>query len=176
MNGGGRKEEITFIVDSRGNRTHAVMPIELYNKLLQIQMFLEQPNARLDVKNELYYLRMKNLVATGYPFGPKTHPRFVISKGSQLKLYAVPSLNEKMADLREKLIENRTIILDPPNNCFVFDKDYEVSSPSMAAELISGSVKNGLDAWVNMQGFSLKESGFGPRHTTRRSKKDGHDY
>ena len=40
---------------------------------------------------------------------------------------------------------------------YVFAKDTEFSSPSSAAAVIHGGSANGLTAWVNSDGQSLKE-------------------
>ena len=40
---------------------------------------------------------------------------------------------------------------------FVFTKDVEFSSPSAAAAVIHGASANGLMAWKNRQGKTLKE-------------------
>ena len=162
-------DEITFIVNGRGEKTHAILPMASYRKLLQVQAFLEQPHgAGGEGARELYYLRMRNLrfggslEACGYPVGRRAHPRFIIARDSQVKFYAAGSLKAAVAQLREQLIEDRTIVLRPEQNCFCFTRDYEVSSPSLAAALVSGTIKNGLDVWISAQGFSLKDSGFGP--------------
>lgn len=39
----------------------------------------------------------------------------------------------------------------------VFAKDYEFSSPGAAASVIHGGHENGLIAWKNTKGFTLKE-------------------
>jgi hypothetical protein len=39
----------------------------------------------------------------------------------------------------------------------VFTKDYEFSSPSAAASVIHGGHANGLQAWKDSNGISLKE-------------------
>ena len=39
----------------------------------------------------------------------------------------------------------------------VFTKDYEFSSPSAAASVIHGGHANGLQAWKDTKGISLKE-------------------
>lgn len=151
--------EVCFIINDKGQKTHAILPIAQYKKLIEIQVFLQE-SKNID-KDDLYYLKSKKIKAKGYPTGQKFQPSFLICKNSQLKLLTCKSLPIKIQQLREYLLANKTIQLHESKQYLYFTQDYEFSSPSLAASLIYGSVKNGLDVWVNHQGFSLKESGFG---------------
>jgi len=55
---------------------------------------------------------------------------------------------------RNNLIEEGGLIQEGGN--YVFVKDTEFSSPSSAAAVIHGGSANGLTAWVNANGKSLK--------------------
>jgi hypothetical protein len=56
---------------------------------------------------------------------------------------------------RKKLIEEGGLVQN--GDKYVFTKDTEFSSPSSAAAVIHGGSANGLTAWVNSGGQSLKE-------------------
>ncbi len=55
---------------------------------------------------------------------------------------------------RNKLIEDGDLL--PQDDKYVFVKDTEFSSPSAAAAVVHGGSANGLTAWVNSDGKSLK--------------------
>jgi hypothetical protein len=56
---------------------------------------------------------------------------------------------------RNKLIANGTIV--EKDGFLVFTKDTEFSSPSAAAAVIHGGSANGLTAWRDKDGRSLKQ-------------------
>jgi len=53
------------------------------------------------------------------------------------------------------LISDR--VLEEKNNRLVFLADHEFSSPSAAAAVVHGGQANGLTAWKNAKGVSLKK-------------------
>ena len=112
----------------------------------------------------------KHITAHGYPSGRRFKPSFVILKGSKAALICVKSLPANVTELREQLKDSGKLELDQENNCFVFTSDVEFSSASSAAAVVAGNVRNGLDVWINREGFSLKHSGFG---TVARKNKKG---
>ncbi len=96
---------------------------------------------------------IKGLKATGY----LTPNGIVVFKGSQ----AVLTPRESSAkypwanSLRERLKEEESLSIS--GDYLVFTKDVEFSSPSAAAAVIHGGQANGLTAWKNKAGKSLKE-------------------
>jgi hypothetical protein len=104
-------------------------------------------------KREILTCRIKNVVSTGYltPIG------FVVLKGSQAVLNERSSAKKWPSVLtqRNALIDEKVLI--KKDDLYQFDKDTEFSSPSSAAATIHGGSANGLTAWVNNQGKSLKE-------------------
>ncbi len=159
------ESETRFITDKNGNRTHAVIPYSVYEQLIALKGLLS-PVSKLG-DHEIYTLSVKNAVAKGYPEGIRQKPEFVILKGSQAVLEPVESVPEHVQNLREDLLSEGTLELDIQNNCFVFIKDLKLPSASTAAAIVAGNVRNGLDVWVNREGFSLKESGFGVKNKKR---------
>ena len=57
--------------------------------------------------------------------------------------------------LRRKLIHDGTLVAN--GELYVFTKDVEFSSPSAAAAVIHGGSANGLTAWKDESGKSLKD-------------------
>ena len=75
---------------------------------------------------------------------------------------------EDAASLREAVIELRQELLgrgarSPPRRGFIFTADQLFNSPSLAASLVAGNNRSGLDAWQNSAGYTLKQSGFGKK-------------
>ena len=163
----GAEGGIYFLTDGLGNKTHAVMPIALYEELLALLDLARGPAGRAD--REVYTLRKGGLTARGYPDGRRSAPSFVLIKGSQAALEAVESLPPHAREVRERLLGDGRLVLDPKAGCFTLGCDLKLNSPSLAAAVVTGSVRNGLDAWRSSAGFSLKQSGFGvkPRMNAR---------
>jgi hypothetical protein len=103
--------------------------------------------------NDLLSCEIKGLKATGY----LTPNGIVVLKGSQAVLAArESSLKYPWAvSLRDRLKEDGSLVV--VGECLVFAKDVEFSSPSAAAATIHGGQANGLTAWKNKNGKSLKE-------------------
>ena len=80
---------------------------------------------------------------------------FIVFKSSEIAGNTVESMQKSLINIRQKLIENKTIIKIEKG--LVFDKDYEFSSPSTAAAIIMGRNANGLKEWKLKNGKTLKE-------------------
>lgn len=104
-------------------------------------------------KDDLLYCEIKGLLATGR----QTENGFVILKGSEAVLKERPSTQKYQyaANLRAELLSDK--IVDVKADRLIFVSDYEFSSPSAAAAVIHGGQANGLTAWRNKAGISLKE-------------------
>lgn len=165
------KDGIYFLTDGLGNKTHAVMPIAVYEELLSLRSMAK--GAAGCGGREIYTLRKGAIAARGYPEGPRSAPAFVLIRGSQSALEAVDSLPAHARELREKLIDDGTLRLDPENSCFTLTRDLKLKSPSIAAAVVTGNVRNGLDAWRSDGGFSLKQSGFGVKPRQGRNRGAG---
>lgn len=166
------KDGIYFLTDGNGNKTHAVMPIAIYEELLLLRsMTKKRKGAAAD---EIYTLRKGKITAHGYPDGSRSAPSFVLIKDSMAALETVSSLPEHVKKIRESLLDDGGLTLCPEHNCFTLTRDLKVQSPSLAAAIVTGNVRNGLDVWKNSEGFSLKQSGFGIKpHKTGKNKSDG---
>ncbi len=104
-------------------------------------------------KADLLLCTLKNVKATGRP----TESGFLVLKGSEAVLEERPSVKKYPypARLRSELISEGVLVEQADK--YVFAKDYEFSSPSAAASVIHGGQANGLQAWRDRRGVSLKE-------------------
>jgi len=98
--------------------------------------------------------KIKNALANG----KRTEEGFVVFKGSTAVLTIRPSAESQhpfVVALRQKLIQDGTLI--EKDGLYSFTKDTEFSSPSAAAAVIHGGGANGLTAWRDAAGKTLKE-------------------
>ena len=109
--------------------------------------------AAATTERELLVCEIKGLKATGH----LTPNGFVVLAGSQAVLTERP-LSQKYPwplKMRQKLKEEGTLETKP--DYLVFSQDADFSSPSAAAAVIHGGHANGLVAWKNSHGKTLKE-------------------
>lgn len=102
---------------------------------------------------ELLFCEVKGHKATG----SVSSNGFVVFKGSHASLEARPSAHKYpwVVNLRQRLIEEGALISE--NGTLVFTQDTEFPSPSSAATVIHGGTANGLTAWKNKHGKTLKD-------------------
>ena len=79
--------------------------------------------------------------------------------GSIVAEEAVPSMSEKDRRLRDELISDG-VIADEGEGNLMFTCDHYFNSPSEAACVVAGGSRNGLDAWKDKVGRSMKELRF----------------
>ncbi len=105
------------------------------------------------VKKEVLFCKIKNVVAKGY----QTPNGFIVLKDSQAVMDERTSAKKWPTVLaqRNNLIEEETLI--PVGDTYVFTQNTEFSSPSAAAATIHGGSANGLLAWIDSNGKSLKQ-------------------
>lgn len=122
--------------------------------VLGIEAFLDKSSttAHSKQKKEILTCSIKGLTASGY----LTPNGIVVLKGSQAVLEERTSAQKWPSVLvqRKKLIEDGALVEDA--GCYSFTKDVEFSSPSSAAATIHGGSANGLTAWMNNAGVTLK--------------------
>jgi len=136
----------------------------------EMEVFLEKINQLLPVlgidhfvpivtsdpeapKKELLFCEIKGLKAKGF----RTPNGFLVLKGSEAVLTERPS-SEKWPwtrNLRQKLRDDGHV--EPQGNRLVFAQDVEFTSPSAAAAVVHGGHANGLTAWKDSIGKTLKE-------------------
>ncbi len=122
--------------------------------VLGIEAFVQAASkVESEAEKEMLTCKIKNVVASGYltPNGMvvlATSEAVLEERGSAKKWPSV------MAQ-RNKLIEEGGLVQE--GDKYVFVKDTEFSSPSSAAAVIHGGSANGLIAWANANGKSLKD-------------------
>jgi len=109
------------------------------------------PSASEEVKaKDRLICTIKGLIA----YGQRTANGFVVFKDSQAVMEHRPSAKRSKLQ-REKLVEKG--VLAQEGEHYVFTRDYEFTSPSIAGTVVQGGATNGLTAWKNSKGVKLKE-------------------
>jgi len=108
------------------------------------------PIESVQKEEDLLFCKIKGIEAKG----KRSSGGFTIYKESQAVLEHRPSA-KRIRSKREELIEKG--ILEPKENALIFTKDFEFSSPSLAAAVVRGGNSNGLTSWKNSSGKKLKE-------------------
>lgn len=91
-------------------------------------------------------------------FGKQTTNGFLVLEGSQAVLEERQSASTQhpfVVKQRSEMIQERTLV--QKDDYYEFTIDVEFSSPSSAASIIHGGGANGLIAWKNLKGKTLKE-------------------
>lgn len=86
--------------------------------------------------------------------GVRSADGFVVFEGSQARVSERRSAADYLRAERARLLDEGALI--EHNGYFTFTKDVEFSSPSMAAGVVCGGNMNGLTAWKDQQGRTLK--------------------
>jgi len=100
--------------------------------------------------DERLVCKTKGLVA----YGNRTENGFIVYKGSKAVLEERKSAY-RVRKRRSVLIDKGVLVEDGDH--YIFDKDYEFTSPSLAAATICGGATNGLTKWRTKEGKTLKE-------------------
>jgi len=87
--------------------------------------------------------------------GEPTSDGFLVLKGSKATATTVASMTQNFLTLRNRLIEEKVIVLK--EDFYEFPDDYIFSSPSTAAAMVLGRNANGLTEWRLKDGRTLKE-------------------
>lgn len=97
------------------------------------------------------YCSIKGLTA----IGARTPEGFVVFKGSQAVGKLRPSAPTRLAQVRDELIADGTLVAE--DGFFRFTKDVAFSSPSSAGSIVRGGNTNGLLNWRTAEGKTLGE-------------------
>ncbi len=129
-------------------RIHQLMPVLGADALVPIGATPQGSG-----KAPLLFCEIKGLKATGR----QTPSGFVVLKSSQAVLKERASAHQWPYTLaaRRRLIEDGTLLAKTDR--YVFTSDVEFSSPSAAATVIHGGSANGLLAWKDPDGHTLKD-------------------
>ncbi len=117
--------------------------------VLGLNTFEVPESIPLDAK-EWIFCSIKGLIAKGR----RTSNGFLVAEGSQAVKKHRPSAKSWQIK-REELIANKT--LTDAGDHYVFARDFEFSSPSAAGATVRGGSTNGLTAWKNKAGQTLKD-------------------
>lgn len=131
------------------SRIRQVLPV-LGSDLLAPIGGVEKPA----MQQPVLFCRIKSALARGR----RTEAGFVVFAKSTAVLTVRPSAETQYPNtiaLRQRLIQDMTLV--EQDGAYVFTKDVEFSSPSAAAAVIHGGSANGLTAWKDQHGRSLKE-------------------
>lgn len=109
----------------------------------------------------VFLFEAKQAKASGYPVGEMSKPEFVVGKGSTANIIEVKSLRPAIRELRLKLLEERVLVKE--GDVYSFVHEYRFKSPSLAACVIAGNPRSGMDAWRDLKGRSLKKLGYGKK-------------
>lgn len=103
--------------------------------------------------SKLLYCEIKGLKATGF----RSANGFLVQKGSEAVASERPSAEKWpwTRNLRQKLKDDG--VLTANDDRLLFTRDIEFGSPSAAAAVIHGGHANGLTAWKDASGKTLKE-------------------
>ena len=123
--------------------------VEQLLPVLGVSDFVRIENAR-DSSEDLLSCTIKGLVARGN----RTASGFVIYEGSQAVLEHRPSARRVKAK-REELIESGVLV--KVGEYLSFTRNFEFGSPSTAGGVVKGGNTNGLKAWKNRAGQTLRE-------------------
>lgn len=121
--------------------------------VLGVEAFVQTASkVRSEIEKEMLTCKIKNVVASGY----LTPNGMVVLSGSEAVLDERSSAKKwpSVMASRNKLVDEGGLIQQ--GDKYVFVKDTEFSSPSSAAAVVHGGSANGLTAWVNSGGESLK--------------------
>jgi len=122
--------------------------------LLGVELLVPAASKALtDTEKEMLYCEIKGLKAKGH----LTPSGFVVLKGSQAVLNERASSQKYPwpLNMRQRLKDEGVLSVKP--DFLEFTQDEEFSSPSAAAAVIHGGHANGLTAWKNKNGKTLKE-------------------
>lgn len=130
--------KVNPVVEEKNNERNST------DKLQQISNNVDA--VRTDFNGILFYLDKSGIKATGYI----SKKGFVVLKGSRMRDYVAPSLDESRKVLRSKLKYNGVVV----NGCLV--EDYMFNSSSEAASCLLGAQTSGNQVWHDKDGKMLK--------------------
>ncbi len=109
--------------------------------------------AETDAEKEMLYCEIKGIKARGH----LTPNGFLVLKGSQAVLNERASSQKYPWPLNMRQRLKNEDVLSVYEDHLIFTRDEEFSSPSAAAAVVHGGHANGLIAWKNKNGKTLKE-------------------
>ena len=114
--------------------------------------FFEESEAPEGLK---YSLKMKGCSARGF----ETNTGFTVLRRSLARGKTLDSMKQRVPSYyrqRQELIGDGVLVLDKDSQGYRFTKDWPFTSPSAAAAVCYGGSANGLTAWKDESGTTLK--------------------
>lgn len=108
------------------------------------------PEVNRKAASDRLICKIKGLIA----YGNRTDSGFIVYKDSEAVLEDRKSAVRNR--VRRKILIDKGVLTQQDDR-LVFTRDYEFTSPSLAASAIRGGASNGLTAWKNKSGKTLKE-------------------
>ncbi len=158
------KSQVRFITDDQGRPTHAVLPMALYQEVMDFLGSLNQIDPagtkdNLTLPSQIFplcYLKTRTGQAKGYAQGSVKSPRFVLLKGSMIAASANESVPSHVVQARDRLKAQGSLVFIKQDNCYNLVTDITLPSPSFAAMLVTGNACSGLKVWKDAKGTPLK--------------------
>lgn len=130
-------------------KVYQLLPVLGVELLVQVS----ESSAPGEKKQERLHCDIKNVKAIGHP----VPNGFLVLKGSEAVSKERPSVDKWPwpKNMRHKFLEDGVLV--ERDDKLEFTEDVEFSSPSAAAAVIHGGHANGLTAWKNSKGKTLKQ-------------------
>ena len=126
--------------------------IKMMVNTLGHKVFEEKREFKAKRKQESFFIKAAR-GADGQ--GEPTSEGFLVFKGSKAAGSTAPSITQNFLILREKLIQDGTLLA--LGDTLEFPEDFIFSSPSTAASIVLGRNANGLTEWKKKDGTTLKD-------------------
>ncbi|PWD97520.1 GIY-YIG nuclease family protein [Marinilabilia rubra] len=126
--------------------------IKMLTNALGHKVFEEKREIRPKQKQNTFFIKAaRGADAQGEP----SSDGFVVFKNSKAANSTVASMTNNLLNLRQKLIDEKVLILN--GDILEFPEDFIFSSPSTAASIVLGRNSNGLTEWKLKTGKTLRE-------------------
>jgi hypothetical protein len=116
-------------------------------------LLFEEPKVQKE-NTELYIFKTDGAIANGKLLESQ---EFIVYKGSTSRIRETASFKGSGLSLRKRLIEEK-ILVGKDEYSYIFNQDYIFSSPSSAADVVSGRSTNGWTAWKDENSKTLDEN------------------
>jgi len=118
--------------------------------VLGVSIF-EKPDPNIKHR-QILILKNKGVHAVGF----ESEDGFVVKRGSTAVIETAPSIHTHVLSLRADL-QQGDILVKHDSHFFELTRDYEFTSPSLAATFLLGANINGRDWWKTEGGVTLKQ-------------------
>jgi len=124
--------------------------IKLLVNTLGYKLFDKLVSSKVEQRENTFQIKKEEKIDAK---GILTNEGFVILKGSKITGKLGTSITKSLINLRTKLIDQKII----DSETLIFRENYLFSSPSTAANLVTGRSANGRTEWKMKNGKTLKQ-------------------